>query len=386
MQRELSTTPESETKLRILHVARSYDDVGGVERYVRDLVRHQQSTGHQSDTLVVSPDGGLRVTVRTEGERKVFLAPRLFAYQSAVASLRFPDALARIARGYDVLHFHYPNPMGELSLLLVAPLVRAAKIVTFHGEVVPEKSFSRVYSRLARLFFRRMDRIIVTSPQMLETAHLLHGLQNKTKVIPLGIHVPEDAPSTPSPVFPKNADPKILFVGRLSRYKGLIYLIQAMANAPGHLVIVGDGPLGHDLKTQSVQAGLTSRITFTGTLSDEELRKAYRSADLFVLPSIDRAEGFGYVLLEAMAASLPMITTELGTGTSYVNQDGETGIVVVPRNANALAEAIKRLSADPSRMKLFGDAAKKRFLDKFTFDHMAADVEREYRAVTTKLT
>jgi rhamnosyl/mannosyltransferase len=371
----------SNSKLRILHIARRYDTVGGVERYIRDLAQAHRSQGHQVDVLAVGQQRGLLVQAHVEGGSTAYMVPELFNYQSAVASLRFPDTFARLSRRYDVLHFHYPNPIGELSYLLAAPLVRTPAIVTFHGEVVPQKRFSALYELLARLFFGRMGRIVTTSSNMLETARVLRPFKDRTTVIPLGIILRGDGPNQyPSP-FPDGVRPRILFVGRLNRYKGVAHLIEAIRYAPGHLVVVGDGPFKAALEAQSRTAGVAGRVTFMGYIPDLELSSVYRDADMFVLPSIDKGEGFGYVLLEAMAASLPLISTELGTGTSYVNEHGKTGLVVPPEDPHALVDAIQYLAANPDIMRRFGQTARKRLLELFTFERMANAVEAEYQAL-----
>jgi glycosyltransferase involved in cell wall biosynthesis len=367
--------------LRILHVARRFSGTGGVEKYVRDLVADQRERGFVSDALVVGRQSGFKVITQVDPLGRVYEAPQLFSLQSAVGSFRFPDVLIRIARRYDVVHFHYPNPMGEVSYLAVAFAVRNATVVTFHGEVISAKRFSSLYSIVARIFFQSIDRIIVTSPGMLATTPLLRRYQGKTAVIPLGIHVPMGTNVEASDVFPLGRTPRLLFVGRLTRYKGVEHLIEAMKEAPGCLIVAGEGPLGASLQQQCHDAGLDDRVMFVGHVSEEELHRLYRNADIFVLPSTDRAEGFGYVLLEAMAASLPMITTELGTGTSWVNVHGETGYVVPPSDSKELARAIRIMSNDQHLRRNFGRAARARLLKHFEFETMTTAIDGEYRRV-----
>lgn len=362
----------------VLHVARKFEGVGGVEKHVRELVAYQRKQGTRSDVVVVGTHRGVQVRTRLEQHGRVYETPQLFNYQSAVGSVRFPDILARMARRYDLVHFHYPNPMGEVSYLITAALIQKPTLVTFHGEVVPTKQFSSLYSKISGLFFKRMDRIIVTSPNMLATAQILKRHQQKSVVIPLGIHIEDETPSADSSVFPAEGGPNLLFVGRLARYKGLNTLIAAMNEAPGYLVIVGEGPLEESLRQASRDGGTENRIKFIGGVSDKQLQQIYRSADIFVLPSIDRAEGFGYVLLEAMAASLPMITTDLGTGTSWANLDGETGLVVPPAKSSHLAHAIRRLSGEATLRHQFGVAARARLLKFFEFEKMASAIDFEY--------
>jgi len=368
--------------MRILHVVKSYRSVGGIERYVRDLVAKHRATGHCVNVLTVGTGRSLQVVDEEGG--KIYLLPRLLTYQSATISLQFPSLLLRLSRQHDIVHFHYPNPGGELSYLAISPFLRVPTITTFHNEVVPTKRFYGVYRPLARRFLELMDRIIVTSPNQLKTSAILQGLEEKTTVIPLGIPMPEVPRQSSTSLFPPQAFPRILFVGRLSRYKGLPYLVEAMRDAPGHLVIAGDGPLRTLLERQVRQRELESKITFAGYVTEEMLWSLYRDADILVLPSIDRGEGFGYVLLEAMAASTALVTTELGTGTSYANLHGETGLVVPPRNSAALAEAICQLADKPDLLQRFKQNAARRVKEHFTLEQMANRIEQEYNLLLNK--
>ena len=95
---------------------------------------------------------------------------------------------------------------------------------------------------------------------------------------------------------------------------------------------------------------MQERVAFLGHLPDDLYAAVYHTADIFVLPSIYRSEAFGIVGLEAMAAGLPLITTELGTGTSFYNVDGETGYVVPPMDPDALVEALQKMLSNPEKL------------------------------------
>ena len=139
--------------------------------------------------------------------------------------------------------------------------------------------------------------------------------------------------------------PLLLFVGRLRYYKGLNYLITAMQDVPATLLVVGDGPMRREWEELARRLGVADRVHFEAGVANADLPAYYHAADLFVLPSCQRSESFGIVLLEAMASRLPAISTELGTGTSWVNQHGETGLVVPPADSAALAAAARTLLA-----------------------------------------
>ena len=173
--------------------------------------------------------------------------------------------------------------------------------------------------------------------------------------------------------------PTLLFVGRLVGYKGLLFFIQAMKTVDAQLLIAGDGPLRTKLQRLVKAANLSDKIQFLGYVSEDEKQALYQKADVFVLPSISANEAFGYVLLEAMSEGLPVITCDLPTGVSYVNQHEQTGLVVPPKNAKALSEAIRRLLDDEPLRQNYGEAARRRVESEFNFDQTMDALEAVYR-------
>ena len=150
-------------------------------------------------------------------------------------------------------------------------------------------------------------------------------------------------------------------------------MIEAAPKVLSKIVIAGDGPEWSALIDLAKRKGAVN-VTLLGQINDTEKRALLNRALGFVFPSHERSEAFGVSLLEASAASLPMATCEIGTGTSFVNIDGRTGFVVPPRNPEALANAIKRLETEPALARQMGAAAYDRFLNHFT----AAQMSRKY--------
>ncbi len=154
--------------------------------------------------------------------------------------------------------------------------------------------------------------------------------------------------------------PILLFVGRLRYYKGLDTLISALPRIRARLVVAGSGPMRAEWEELATQLRVADRVTWLGDVPDDDLPAIYHLADLFVLPASHPSEAFGLVQVEAMAAGLPVVCTELGTGTTYVNRDGETGLVVPPREPAALADAVNRLLGDAGLRRELGDGARVR--------------------------
>ena len=165
----------------------------------------------------------------------------------------------------------------------------------------------------------------------------------------------------------------MLFVGRLRYYKGLDNLIRALPAIPARLLVVGIGPMEEEWKALAADTGAGDKISWLGEVPDVDLPAFYHLADLFVLPASHPSEAFGLVQVEAMAAGLPVVCTELGTGTSYVNRDGVTGLVVPPADPAALRDAVNRLIADPELRRSMGTAARAR-ASEFDLDGMADKV------------
>jgi rhamnosyl/mannosyltransferase len=164
--------------------------------------------------------------------------------------------------------------------------------------------------------------------------------------------------------------PFVLFIGRLINYKGLRYLITAMKGVKAKLVIIGEGPLEYELRTLAYNLDLEDRVIFLKVPYFEPLGSYIDACDLFVLPSVMRSEAFGLVLLEAMACRKPVVTTELGTGTSFVCLNGVTGIVVPPKDPKALEEAINKILNNPNLAKKFGESGRRRVEEEFGLEKM----------------
>lgn len=362
--------------MNILHLYKDYYPIlGGIENAIKILAEGQARAGHRVTVLVCSP--GPRTLLETRNGVEIIKAGRLTTAASMPISLRQPLALARLHP--HVIHVHSPYPLGELGAWLLKR--RTPLVITHHSDVVRQRGWLRLYGPFLRRVLRSADRIMATSLRYIQTSPWLQPLREKCVVVPLGVdHVRFSPPGTPY-----EGPPTLLFVGQLRYYKGLDTLLRALVHLPDvQLNVAGSGPMRDDWEALAEHLGLAPRVHFLGRVPDADLPKLYHRAHLFVLPANARSEAFGMVLLEAMASALPCVTTELGTGTSWVVQDGRTGFVVPPRQPDALALATDRLLSDAELRRRMSCAARARIEAEFTLRRMLDRVEAVYEdAVNT---
>jgi glycosyltransferase involved in cell wall biosynthesis len=364
--------------MQILHIYKDYPPIlGGIENHLKLLAEGQAVRGHQVTVLVTNP-AGAQTLVTLESGVRVVRAGRLATVASTPLTLALPWYLLR--QRPDIVHLHLPYPVGDTAQLMLRRGRRT--IITYHSDIVRQKSLLRFYAPLLRASLRRADCILATSPRYIETSPFLAPVASKCVVAPYGIDIARFAQADPAQVAAIRAQygtPLVLFVGQLRYYKGVEFLVRAMAQTPGCAVLIGSETTTRRAQLLDVAraAGVADRIFLVGQ-KDAELPAFYHAADLFVLPSIERSEAFGIVQIEAMAAGKPVISTELGTGTSYINQNGVTGWVVPPADPDALADAINRLLGDAPMRAQMGRAAQARARAEFTLDIMVERVLRIY--------
>ena len=366
--------------LRILHVYKDYYPVlGGMENHIRTLAEAQAARGNAVTVLVTSRMP--HTTVEALNNVRLVRTARWATVASTPISPATFWWTTRIRA--DIAHLHLPYPPGDVANVLLGRAQRT--VMTYHSDIVRQKNLLRLYAPFLRYSLKRADRIIATSPRYVETSAILNHYANKCTIVPYGIDLArfQTADSTlVSQIREQHGRPLALFVGQLRYYKGVEYLVRAMARVPGKALVIGSESTTHKAELERIahEAGVAERIVFLGE-KDAELPAFYHACDVFVLPSVERSEAFGIVQIEAMAAGRPVVSTELGTGTSWVNQHNVTGLVVPPREPEALAHAINVILADPARCAEMGRAARQRAEAEFSQETMVARVEQVYRNV-----
>ena len=374
-----------ERPIRVLHVGKYYPPVpGGMER-VLQLLCENERPGVDSRVLVAHLG---RTTVREEvAGVPVTRIASLGRVGSVGVCPTLPIWLRRL-RG-DVTVIHEPNPLALVSVVLAR--LPGPIIVWFHSEVVRARWKYRLFYRpFLRAVLSRAARIVVSSPALARHAVELQDFREKCAVVPFGVDLDrlaaDDGIRRRAEALRAAYGPRvILFVGRFVPYKGLDVLLRALDGVDATAVLVGEGPLRGELEAQARRLP-PDRVRFVGGVSDRELTAHYHAADLFVLPSVTRAEAFGVVQLEAMACGVPVVSTDLPSGVPWVNEDGKTGLVVPPGDADRLRTALDSLLRDGPRRAELGRYARRRVERDFTLGRMAALTSQLYRDVLAENT
>ena len=368
-------------KIKVLHIGKFYPPHrGGMESVLYDLCDELKD---KVDLRVLVANGRGFTRIDAKDGMKVI---RLGSLGTIFSTSICPTMAYWVRRlQADIVQIHHPNPMANISYLLSNQ--RSRLIVLYQSDIIRQRMTYMLYAPFLMGMLRKAQRIIVTSPNYLASSPLLEKFKEKCVVIPLGIDLQR---------FEKRGNEReiaairsqyggriVLFVGRLTHYKGVSYLLEAMKSVSGRLLIIGAGELERQLINQVERSNLSTKVKFLGELEAEEIINFFYACDLLVLPSITRNEAFGLVQLEAMACSKPVISTYLETGVPYVNQNGVTGLIVPPRESKALAEAISRLLQDEKLRTRMGIEGKRRLEKEFTKERMARETLKLYEEILT---
>ena len=259
----------------------------------------------------------------------------------------------------DVVHF--------------ATRVKKPAVVTYHSDVVRQKVLKCLYTPLQNAFLNSMDAIVATSPNYIKSSPVLAKYPEKISMIPIGLEENMYLPAQPERVAELRArwGRFFLFVGVLRYYKGLEFLLKAVEGQGWPLLIVGAGPLEQELMKMAAERNLHN-VHFIGQVTEQEKINLLTACYAVAFPSHLRSEAFGISLLEAAMVGKPMVCSEIGTGTSFVNQHEVSGLVVPPADPLAMRRALARLWDSPELATRFGRAARERYLEVFTSSGMGS--------------
>ena len=358
-----------------------------IRRIVYDLIRNSnqrksafnQRKSASVEVLCCQPKG--KGNAEEINGVKIYKAGSFGIFWGLPVSFDFFKLFKKLMKEADIIDFHHPFPLANLAIFLFKP--KAKLIVHYHSDIVRQKIFNLLIKPFINHTLNKAKKIIVSNPNLVKNSPYLQKFKEKCEVIPFGVDLSKFENFNEGEVqkIREKYGDFVLFVGRLNYYKGLEYLIEAMKNIEANLVIIGQGSEKKNLEIKIKNLKLENKIFFLPFQPENELVNYYRTCSVFVLPSIFKSEAFGLVLIEAMACGKPVISTELGTGTSFSNQDGITGFVVPPKNSQALAQAIKKILENKKMAQELGQNASKRVSEELSLEKMLEKISRVYKSI-----
>ena len=367
--------------MRVLHFFKTYhpDTFGGVERTIHAIAKGSAAHGIETDVLSLSRSPSLN-TCRFDGHM-AHKATLDLEFASTGFSRDAFTLFRQLSAKADIIHYHFPWPFMDLVHLVTPP--RKPTLVTYHSDIVKQKTLLRLYRPLMNRFLGDVDRIVATSENYVATSPVLSRFSDKIDVIPLGLDE-RDYPRASATLLQSWRErfqrPFFLFVGVLRYYKGLQYLLRAAQGLVADIVIIGEGPMEAQLRSEAQALGLDN-VHFLRQRSDLDKAALLELCRAFVFPSHLRSEAYGLSLIEAAMFAKPMISCEIGTGTSFVNQDQVTGLVVLPADGVELKRAMEVLLGDPVKAAQYGQNARGHYEKQLTAARMAERYVEQYREI-----
>lgn len=372
--------------MRVVHVTSYFEPhVGGVETHVRELGRALLRRGHDVTVITADTEGaGPRAEVA--GLDVIRVPPRSSLFKTP----SMPGAVEAITGGkFDLVHSHTPPPLASWRAGKAARKAGIPHVLTFHCD--PEISHPlgglivdawRI--TMGRSTLRRADHLISTTASYASTSRSIWNYS--PTVIPNAVDPMFFRPGAPSKRvadgLPGTGGFRVLCVGRLVQHKGLENLVDAMAflPRPAHLIVAGDGDMRAGLEARGRASPAADRITFLGHVPLRDLPDLYRACDVFVLPSVSRLEAFGIVALEAMASGMPVVASDI-PGVREIVSEGVEGYLANPLDPRSVAGSVNQLLVSPLKRARLGRNGRAKVLREFTWELVAAQVERVYESV-----
>ena len=357
--------------INILHVYKTSmpASYGGVESFIDTLCKQDSKLGVRNTVLTLHPEPQ-KQPIEMDGYSVHQAKQNLFLASTGFSVSAF-GKFKRLSNDADIIHYHFPNPFADM--LHVACRPKKPSIVTYHSDIIKQKHLLHIYRPLKQRFLNSVDQIVATSPNYFVSSDILQRYANKVSVIPIGID-PKAFETVDCERLgfwrSRLSKPFFLFIGAMRYYKGLHIALEAIAGTDIQVAIAGINGIEKNLKAQAATLQLKN-IDFLGFVSDEDKVALLHLCHGFIFPSHLRSEAYGISLLEAAIAGKPMISCEIGTGTTFVNSANETGLVINPGSPRELRDAMQFLLDNPKVAATMGKNAKKRSLELFTADQQA---------------
>lgn len=360
-------------KLKVLQLGKFYPIMGGVEKVMYDLTLGLAELPQKmvDCDMMCAADGGDR-TVHLKGDTWLICCRTWKKVAATMIAPSMITVLKKRCSGYDIIHVHHPDPMACLALYLSG--YKGKVVLHWHSDIQKQKVLLQLYRPLQDWLLRRADLIVGTSPVYLTYSPYLKQVQDKTCCLPIGVDPVCPRREDVEKIQNRYPDKKIVFsLGRLVAYKGYRFLVEAARYLDdGYIVLIGgSGALDDELRSHIKTWGLEDKVKLLGRISDEDLPAYYGACKVFCLSSVQKTEAFGIVQIEAMSCGKPVVATNIpGSGVSWVNTHGQSGLNVAPGNGRELAEAIMAIAGEETVYREYSRGAEQRYLNTFTKEKM----------------
>lgn len=355
--------------MKILQVGKFFPIEGGVEKVMYDLLLGLSALEVECDMLCTARLGTKHVKdIVVNPYARILLVPAIAKIAATMIAPALIFRLRKIAKSYDIIHIHHPDPMACAALALSG--FKGKVVLHWHSDILKQKNLLKAYLPLQSWLIRRADLIVGTTPIYVQQSPYLKDVQRKVDYIPIGVDPMLPQAQAVEELKQKYSHKKIVFsLGRLVGYKGHRYLIEAakLLGDDYQIIIGGEGPLNATLTQQIKTLDLEDRVHLIGYIPEEDLPNYYAASMVFCLPSILKTEGFAIVQVESMSCGRPIVSTFIPeSGVSWVNADGKSGYIVETCNPQAIADAIVKLCENPGEYEKLAQGSLQRYTALFT--------------------
>jgi len=363
---------------------RFYPFIGGVENYVYYLSKELARLKH--DVTVICAN---EPNTKKEEDINGIKVKRL-SYIGKIANTNITPKLPLeiLKEDFDILHTHLPTPWSADWSAIISKIKNRPLILTYHNDIVGNgfaNYIAKFYNAtILKLLLRKANAIIITQSGYYDYSPSLKRYKDKIGVIPNGVDIERF-----KPLNVEKEENTLFFLSVLDefhRYKGLDYLFEALKRVKKkipnvRLIVGGKGKLLNYYKQKVISMDLRDNVEFVGFIPDEEIVEYYNKCDVFALPSISaKQEGFGIVLLEAMACEKPVVSTEI-VGVAEDIKEGNAGKIIKPKDDEGLAEAIIEILEDKNLARKMGKNGRKLVEEKYTWEKIATNVLDAYEGL-----
>jgi rhamnosyl/mannosyltransferase len=357
--------------MKILNVTKQFEEsnFGGVEKLLDDLCLQFNKK------KIIYHIYTIKKKKIKKRNYKIFSDKIFFEFYSCPISLSSILNFRKIAKNYDLINFHFPWPFMDLLSFFVP---KKKIIVTYHADITNHNIFYYLYFCMMMLFLLRARKIIVTSKNYFNSSKVLKYFKKKIVIIPIGIKRKIKLVGINKYIQNFKDKKFFIFIGNLRKYKGIDFLVNAFKDLNINFVIVGDGKEKERLR--NLIRYCKNIFLFSGLDEDNKIF-LLRNSQALLLTSIDRREAYGITLVEALSEKIPIISTKLQTGTSYINKNNVTGYEIKSLNVESIKYSIKKFNKSKSLIRRFKKNSFKRYLKNFSQSKMLKKYIQLYKNI-----